>query len=387
MDKFPHKGLEYASGTVLTIATIFGILSNIVSVTYFLTIKTRNSNNEFFRRLYSLISLNDTLLCVSMVPAIEAVFSANRHGVMYPDPVFCSVWQVFQLITIQYSVVLTTVLSVSRLILIRNPRVKLSPRYVFPLAGSFILAYLALFVSFTASGLIKAVYFAEPVQCRWVQASVATNSSTILYTLRDRIVGKIFLSLEAGVSSTCFFVVCISVVASLVYLSKPNNAQSGTKSPRKHQRRAAITVISMTSLYITFNALATILYFYLFLTWNFLDPLKEGEITVDKVFMRFSSGVFSNEFLSQYAIFYVFILGTCLNSAINPIIYYHRVIAYKEYVLSLSSSVRTRMQDLSGSRSQQGLSGDVKDNREKDVLMPDNENSVNFAGGAAEHSV
>ena len=138
MSKFLYKELDCTSGSVLFIASFLGIVTNIVSVCYFLSMKPRNPNNEFFRRLYSIISLNDILLCISVIPVIEATFSEDRQGKLFNNYDFCSFWAAFQFVTFQMSVILLTILSLSRLVLIRNPRVRLYPCCAYITPGIFL---------------------------------------------------------------------------------------------------------------------------------------------------------------------------------------------------------------------------------------------------------
>ena len=343
MTKFPYEELDCASASVLSVASFLGIVTNFVSLCYFLSMKPRNSNNEFFRRLYSIISLNDILLCISVIPVIEAAFSEDRKGKLFNNRDFCSIWFVLQFVTFHMSMVLLTILSLSRLLLIRNPRVRFNPCCAYIMPGTFLAGYTTLFIGYKTSKLVDVIYIAEMMQCKCMGTFVATNSSTLLYSQEDRTVAGVLLAAECGMSSLGYLTVCISVVASLLYLAKSKKAE--VKS--FHQPRAAVTVILMTLLFIVFNTLAVMVNLYFMLDWAVLNPVEMGTTTVGEVLIRFSSNVFKDSrILSQYAIFFTTTFGACLNSAMNPGIYYFRLQAYQKFVHQLINSIQARLGQL-----------------------------------------
>ena len=68
----------------------------------------------------------------------------------------------------------------------------------------------------------------------------------------------------------CYLTVCITVVASLVYLTKSQKAE--VKS--SHQTKAVLTVIYMTWLFIVFNTLAVMVNLYFMLDWTVLNSVR-----------------------------------------------------------------------------------------------------------------
>ena len=340
MTKFPNTFLDHAIGSVLSIASSLGIAANILSLCYFLSMKRRNLNNEFFKILYSIISLNDILLCISVIPVIEAAFSEDRGGKMFNNHDFCTIWYVFQFITFEMSVILLTILSLSRFVLIKNPKVIYYPCSAYIIAGLFLAGYLTLFIGSITSDLIEISYLAEFMQCRWLAKNVATNSSILMYSPKDQAIARVFLTADCGITSLCYLTVCISVVASLVYLAKSKKAVVTSS----HQTRAASTVIYMTALFIVSNTLTVMMYCSFISEWSILNPVEMGTTTVSQVLMRYSTDIFKDSrFLSQYGSVIATTFGACLNSSMNPAVYYFRLQAYQRFVHQLMGSLQTRL--------------------------------------------
>ena len=61
-------------GTILLLCTALGVPANFVSFVYFYTLKARSSNGIFFKQVYTIITVVDSLVCTLTFPIIEVVF-------------------------------------------------------------------------------------------------------------------------------------------------------------------------------------------------------------------------------------------------------------------------------------------------------------------------
>ena len=54
-----YRSWDYTFGAITTLVAALGGVLNLISFTYFTTLKTRNGNSEFFKRLYMVITFLD----------------------------------------------------------------------------------------------------------------------------------------------------------------------------------------------------------------------------------------------------------------------------------------------------------------------------------------
>ena len=129
-----------------------GILGNSFSLCYFLTAASRNTNAEFFRRLYSAVTLVDLLISILSIPIAEAAFREGRDGVMFTNPEFCGVWSCLWSLLYMMSIFLVGMLSAARLIILKFPFFRLKPVLAWIVPAFFGICWLSMLVVLRTTG-------------------------------------------------------------------------------------------------------------------------------------------------------------------------------------------------------------------------------------------
>ena len=160
-------GLDYGYGGVQTVVSVVGCILNLLSLFYFTTLKTKNKNSEFFKRLYMIITLVDLLICIAVIPVIESVFSEDRMGILLSNIESCNIWAVFWNILPQMSIFLVGMLSISRYLVLKYPTrlLNLSLAWIVPTACLFTL--IVVNVGMLVSKKMFAIYFQEYLTCSY----------------------------------------------------------------------------------------------------------------------------------------------------------------------------------------------------------------------------
>ena len=336
MEEHGLRWLDFTIAVVLCIGLVIGSILNSLSLLYFATQKTRNANSKFFQRLYSIIACNDILLCLGVFPVIEAALSSDRQSALFSNKLFCSIWYIVWYMIYELSIILIATLSISRLLLIRNINYSLQPWVPCIITGVTLTGFLTLYSVTVLLHLVHPEYISGTLHCSF--ASMSTVESERLYSPLDRQIARIFNFSVFGISIICFGTVCLSVILSLIELRKPSPKLTGVKN---RQRKAAITVILMTLLYINFNTISTVAATYVMLDWSVLNPVKVGEESVAGVLERIRTGLFGDSYiLNHYTEVVCTIIGPCLNSVMNPLVYYFRVNGFRLFIVQISVVVR-----------------------------------------------
>ena len=330
MTKFSYTVMDCVFGVILCLAALLGAVMNTFAFIYFKSTKKRNKNGKFFKRLYSFISFNDILICLGVFPAIEASFSSDREGFLFSNSLFCSAWFVFWFTVYYLSMILIAVLSISRLILIKSPKCLLIPWLSYAICGTVCVIIFTFWTTLTAVQLVYTTYYTEHLFCGF--ATFSNADLTVPYNSGKT--AGILLIIINGVSIVCFVTVCTSFILSLVFLNKFSKAARGKGMSRKHQVAAAKTVILMTLLYILFNVPLIMITLYM-ISDRAVHPVPD-DATVGYMIERVYTKLFQEAtFLNHYAFAFCFVLATCLNSMMNPIVYSRRISGFKKFLLDL----------------------------------------------------
>lgn len=68
----PHiMGYQYSAG-------------NAVAFYHFIVTPTKSGNSRFFKHIYTVLSAGDLLLCASLFPVIESVFTQGKLAILCP---------------------------------------------------------------------------------------------------------------------------------------------------------------------------------------------------------------------------------------------------------------------------------------------------------------
>jgi hypothetical protein len=114
-------------GTISLLCSALGLPANIAAFTYFYTLKPRNPNGLYFKRVYSIITAVDCLICAIQFPVIESFFKQRIEDelIFFKNEYFGYVWYILYGTAMMTSVCLVGVLSVSRTFVLVYPTKKL----------------------------------------------------------------------------------------------------------------------------------------------------------------------------------------------------------------------------------------------------------------------
>ena len=317
-------------GTLLLLLSFLGTLFNIFSFHYFITRPSSSGNVKFFHLIYVSITLTDTLICVSMLPVIEAAFSADRQGAMFTNEHFCFFWTILWTLLPQLSVFMVGVLSLSRLVLLMRKSVRINPRIAILLP--------VLCVTWTISSSLLLVFGVDATQryyTNWLGCSYTTFApddmlrELVPQDLTKGLVMRVVLNVIPGASP---LPITVSFLLTMCYLRESIKCAERSAGSSKRQIEATKTVILVTFAYIILNIpYVSSLVFFLSI-WTTPEPgitvaeYEKGHALPDTLFM------------GTYLIALTTIACLCINSFINPLLYFWRMKSFRHHVLRQRSS-------------------------------------------------
>ena len=325
-----NSALEYTVGAILIITSIFGTLLNVVSFSYFSFLKTRNKNSEFFKKLYMSITVNDILISLTLFPFIEAIFSENRQGILASNHPFCVITFVGWFLLSQNSVILLALLSLTRLLLLRNPNRVFIPNIAFIIPLAAFLIFLIIWSVPIATGDLYIFYNPNYIECSFNSFSMQNDSRPV--SIGDQVGAIVVVTMYNSIASSVFNIVSISFVMSLVKLRKTSQVATRLGGKADKQREAAKTVAIVTFVYILCNVP-----FMLVMMYVLIDVIKnpaEENTTVADIRARYFTQIFgqNNTLMNQYVCILANKIAVSLNSLMNPFVYYFRIDGFRKFV-------------------------------------------------------
>ena len=304
---------DYTLGVILIFCTSIGIPGNLISVLYFYTQPARSGTALFFNKLYTVIAGNDLIICVSVIPAIEASMRSYRESKIFINEVFCNVWSILWGSISSTSVFFVAVISIARLYVLMRPTKQLKGILGTVIPFIYLIFTLTLEILLTFGGIEEHYYFDDCLAC--------------LPLGKDKVKEALvqFLKIiQLGVPIIPIFVSCI---LSIIWLKKLKNKSERMNSSTARQNEATVTVIIFTVIYIIFNIPVVINYIYL-MCWvvhsSQFDTIDESDKSYEEYY--------NTPFLSVYSWPITYIVCVAVNSCVNPIVYYYRMRPFKRFV-------------------------------------------------------
>ena len=308
-NRFAHTAMSNSWDTVVGELSLFtfvvGVVGNTLLLVYFLS--SRSWRHRLSDTLYLLICLVDLVIMLFHLPASLSLLAGRRPGPLFGSVWFCDVWGVVWNTAVRLSIFLIALLSCSRTLILLRPFRRVSRRVVLGLAGTYLLFQLLL-ASLPWWFNKHYIYNSSTVVCGWgAEALVPFPSTSYTLYFLWRSVLEFLLPLLA------IFPCCLLSIYSLY---KGCRAASGCPD---HKNSATVTIILLTLAYLAFNApLAVVVTLNLYSIATYSPP-----------------GVF-HDFFSWDPSFYTFIFCTVssvvLNAATNPILFFCRVRAVRDWV-------------------------------------------------------
>ena len=322
---------DVALGCLLTVISVAGSLGNGVSFFHFLSRQPVSRKAYYFKYLYMMVTLADFLVCVTLFPMIDATMSPNRSGILESEAGLCSAWSVLWATVPQLTVFLVGMLSVSRLIVIMFPYTPLCVPVSYILPGTVLFFWTSFYFALIAGDVLYPKYEADWLSCQISQFSPAEMDQPVTEVQFDKALYLLMIPMNF-IPAFSIFPIIISFLLSVVML----HYKMG-KSPSlliRKKKEAAKTVMAITLVYIIFNipfsggmmkGLSTVLGSH--------DQLRQHNMTAQK-FLKENMLPEDKPFVRNYLIPLSMTL-ICLNSLVNPVIYYSRMMVFRIWLKSL----------------------------------------------------
>ena len=303
-DQAFNNAIDTSKGVTFCLCFIIGTLGNIVSFLYFKS-KKRDISNV----VYMFITATDLVISIAALPKGISILSDNQPGIIFGNKFGCEAYYYTWNIAIALSFFLVLCLSTTRTISLLRPYQPLKMRYlVFAIVAYFLLIVLQMITL----SLLSAV-----------EIKFRSNTCVITVTHSDLTAfhGVIFtvISVLNNIEFTVpVFVVVISCVISGVVLKKRNkNVQQ--RELQQSRNRATVTILLFALLYFICNIHAVIKLFLLTLC----------KFTNDWTY-------YHNYYRSirRYSRVTNVLLDLETNSALNPVLYFWRMPALREYTMT-----------------------------------------------------
>ena len=295
----------YCNGSICCLCFLIGTFGNIVSFLYFKS-KKRDISNV----IYMLITANDIVVGITVLPVGISFLSKGQPGIIFENHHGCVAWDCLWRVAVSFSVFLVLCLCITRTISMLKPFKIQKIRYlVIALMLYFVINLVRTLIwNFLDGAGVK--YFPAGSRCDTYVDIHGTYSKAALYLLDA--INNIFYTAPA-------IAVALSCVISVVVLTRRNrNVQQ--RELQQSRNRATVTILLFALLYGVCNIPLVILYV------AYAYCLSTGKC-------QFLSNI--HEFDSYFI--YTNTTKTLLlaaNSAANPILYFWRMPALREYIMS-----------------------------------------------------
>ena len=326
MDSF--RWGDIVLGCLLTCISIVGVVCNSVALTYFLNIRPNKANNRYIRKIYSIISVVDLVVCATLFPIIEAAFQKDRGGVLFKTPWFCDVWGMLWTGLPIMSMFLIALLSVSRLLVIIRPTLELEVAVSWVVPLCYATSLLLLIVSMFYSRSMFVVYRPEWLAC-YPAVFPAHTDPDMLITHDDIQRGVVLSTLFFVIPGVSIIPVSVSAVMSVVYLRMSARAAHRMAASSRHHDAATVTILLVTLLYVLFNIPFSLTVLGGLVINHAMSRDTPEQVTVHSYN---TADLWDSRAINNYLCFVVLYLCISLNSLCNPIMYLYRMKRFKTWV-------------------------------------------------------
>ena len=300
-----NKPLDIFYGTLCCVCFLLGVPGNAAALTYFL-----HRKQDVSTLLYRIITVNDLLICVSVLPAGISFLSGRTPGILFGNNVMCNIWVYVWLLNLRLSVFLVLVLCCSRTYSLLKPFGERRCRTVLVIVAAYFLIELSVTIAFQSFRKGKTVFVKEMAICGVILARTAEKKGfTVILEIFNNVVGI----------GPIFVVFASSVISTVVLLRSESSGNSTIIALKLSRNKATVTILLFAAVYGVFNVpvvVSRILYHIdLFTNYKY----------------QFHWFDYGREFYYYFENF-TFTLSVALNSTINPILYLWRMNSFKRFI-------------------------------------------------------
>ena len=307
---------DITAGILYLTFFVVGLMGNSLVMLYY-----RRRKKDLATWLYLLTAINDIII-VTMGTVVAACFLNVRLPTLFlkSESLICYIWAFVYHNVQKLSVFLIATLSISRTFTLLFPLKHVNKRFVLLTVAIYLVIIMTYETILTAMRFQKAVYLFEDVYCY-----MEISEDSTAYTHINRLDNAQYIILLA----LPLIAVCFSCTISSYRILKSSVISNATSSTTiSLRRRASITIIILTVIYITFNLPLLINY----ILWNITTEYYgyPGPIYGSHAIMYYYSWNFTDVFCM------------CANSSTNPIVLLNRVRSYRQWVSRSISQIRSR---------------------------------------------
>ena len=298
----PPETAYHFNGSICCLCFLAGTLGNIVSFIYFKSKKMDISNV-----IYMLITANDIVVSITVLPVGISFLSQGQPGLIFGNKYGCFIWDYLWRIAVSFSVFLVLCLCVTRTISLLRPFKRQKTKYLLFAVVTYLLIISALIITIKSVDGAHTFFAESRSRCDLVVDSDqrATNTFYVVCMI-------LFYTAPA-------IVVVISCVISVVVLRR-RNRDVQQRELQQSRNRATVTILLFALLYGVCN-LPLVVEFMLFTyciirnDWQIYNIFK---FQIDKHLYYDNASA---------------TLLLAANSAANPILYFWRMPALREYIV------------------------------------------------------
>ena len=294
----------YFNGSTCCLCFLIGTLGNFVSFLYF-----KSKSREISNVLYILITANDVVVSITVLPVGISFLSKGEPGIIFKNKYGCLVWENTWRIATLSSVFLVACLCITRTISLLRPFQRQKIRYLVIALVFYLLICAAKSAVLYSLHFVHAGFNARQSRCRY-----------LISPFLDRVaeINAVVLTFNLFYTAPALVVV-ISCVISVVVLTRRNrNVQQ--RILQKSRNRATVTILMFALLYAVCNI-----------------PLIIHQVVFTVSVFAKSYQIYFDFYNFDKQIYYQNAAQTLLlsaNSAANPILYFWRMPALREYIMS-----------------------------------------------------
>ena len=301
-----YRRFDVLIALILMLCLLIGLPGNLISLFFY------SCRRDFASLVYSSICGLDVFICLISIPVMISLFNHRMPGIL-ANQIFCVGWNVVFYFLARMSMFLVMLLSVSRTIAIVFPFYQMRKIVFLASSGIYIL------IMFIWSGLVVHYggadmfysYDKVNVYCYYELFKVGNSFAQI---------EQILFVLSLGIPP---IVTLISFTISVNKLAR----KSSVSHMSDRNRQASVTLASFTGLFLICNA-----------------PCFANNV----VYMVGSFlGIYPRPFyMSTFMFFYSWVLAevvsVVVNAALNPVLYYFRVQALRQWTMSCLKGSKER---------------------------------------------
>ena len=300
-------------------------------------LKPKSQTGMFFKYLYLVITTTDILVCVSIFPMIEAIFSDHREGILSKSEGLCRVWAILWGCTIpQMTIFLVGMLSISRLLVLWNPTMRLVVTLSHTAPLSVFVTIVITYSTLLLNSTVYPKYIPNWVSCHVSSFNPHYPNKTV--TQQDMEIGIYLILIPLNViPALSLLPIGISFTLSLIRLrGSGTRIRSINNSAMKHQE-AAKTVLAVTMVYLLLN------FPYAGGMMMALRACILGSREIQSKELNITAREYQNTFqlpterylITNYLVPLTSVLFVGLNSLLNPLIYFWRINEFKKWVVRI----------------------------------------------------